>query len=213
MAKTKAENIREALRDIQQALVCPKSHKNTFGNYNYRTCEDILEALKPLLVDATLTITDEIVLIGERYYVQATATLTLGAESVSTSAYAREPLMQKKMSDSQLTGSASSYARKYALNGLFCIDDCRDPDTQDNEGKPDEKPKDPAPDFPKMFKKLPIMSETQAKRMGELFEILGENKPQSYKFELCVKAFHILGQRWPDGDDDQNNIILKIRGN
>lgn len=120
------------LNRIQQALKVPKGQMNKFGNYKYRSCEDILEAVKPLLEECTLTINDEIVLIGNRYYVKATARLSKELEQVEVSAYARESDTKKGMDESQITGSASSYARKYALNGLFAIDDTKDADTQDN---------------------------------------------------------------------------------
>lgn len=122
----------KTLNKIQKELKAPKGQKNTFGNYNYRSCEDILEAVKPLLGDAILTIQDEIVLIGDRYYVKATATITEEKETVSASAFARESLDKKGMDSAQITGATSSYARKYALNGLFCIDDTKDADTKDN---------------------------------------------------------------------------------
>lgn len=120
---------------IQQELKAPKTQRNNFGGYNYRSCEDILEAVKPLLAEqsCTLTITDEIVMVGERIYLKATATLTNpDGKSVSTTAFAREPEQKKGMDESQISGMASSYARKYALNGLFCIDDTKDADTMDN---------------------------------------------------------------------------------
>ena len=114
------------LIEIQNELKAPKNQKNTFGKYMYRSAEDILEAVKPLLkkYNCHLTISDEMVVLGERYYVKATATFAKEGESISTTAYAREEGRQKreKGSDSsQLTGSTSSYARKYALNGLFCF--------------------------------------------------------------------------------------------
>lgn len=120
------------LAEIQQKLKAPKSQRNNFGNYNYRNCEDILEAVKPLLGELILTITDEIVLTGDRYYVKATATITDGTASVVTNAYAREVEEKKGMDGAQITGASSSYARKYALNGLFLIDDTKDSDSQDN---------------------------------------------------------------------------------
>ena len=120
------------LNRIQQALKVPKGQMNTFGNYKYRSCEDILEAVKPLLEECTLTINDEIVLIGNRYYVKSTARLSKDLEQVEVTAYARESDVKKGMDESQITGSASSYARKYALNGLFAIDDTKDADTRDN---------------------------------------------------------------------------------
>lgn len=128
----------QLLNKIQKELKAPKNQFNSFGKYNYRNCEDILEAVKPLLGDATLTISDEVVNIGLHNYVKATATLKDGDETESTTAYAREALEQKGMNDSQLTGSTSSYARKYALNGLFCIDDTKDSDSTNKHGKTDE---------------------------------------------------------------------------
>jgi len=122
---------------IQSGLKAPKGQKNTFGNYMYRNCEDILEALKPLMLEnkCSLIITDEIVQVGERYYVKATATLYSETDKVSATAFAREAEDKKGMDDSQITGSTSSYARKYALNGLFCIDDTKDADSRDNTAK------------------------------------------------------------------------------
>lgn len=118
---------------IQKELKAPKGQFNKFGNYKYRSCEDILEAVKPLCAEegVQLTISDEIVMIGDRYYVKATATVTDGSESASVTAYAREEETKKGMDSSQITGATSSYARKYALNGLFCIDDTKDADTDE----------------------------------------------------------------------------------
>lgn len=117
---------------IQAELKAPKNQRNSFGNYNYRSCEDVLEALKPLLAkhECLLNISDTIECIGERFYVKATATITNGKGlQVSSTAYAREEETKKGMDGSQITGSSSSYARKYALNGLFLIDDTKDADT------------------------------------------------------------------------------------
>lgn len=121
------------LQSIQQKLVAPKGQYNSFGKYNYRSAEDILEALKPILQehDATLILQDEIVQIGDRYYVCATAQLYAVGDAIGTQAYAREDDTKKGMDGSQVTGTASSYARKYALNGLFMIDDNKDPDTDE----------------------------------------------------------------------------------
>lgn len=131
-------NIREKLLNIQKELVAPKSQYNNFGKYNYRNCEDILEAVKPLLDKnkCTLVIKDELVLIGDRYYVKAIAKLAdiEDAEGViEATAYAREEENKKGMDGSQVTGASSSYARKYALNGLFCIDDTKDSDTTNKQ--------------------------------------------------------------------------------
>lgn len=132
------------LQQIQTELKAPKNQENKFGGYRYRSCEDILEAIKPLLAKygASLTVTDDVMYLGEtikdaqcRFYIKATATLRdseNGEILAQTTAFAREPLTKKGMDDSQITGAASSYARKYALNGLFCIDDTKDADTMDN---------------------------------------------------------------------------------
>jgi hypothetical protein len=117
---------------IIKDLKAPKNQRNNFGNYNYRNQEDILEAIKPLLPEGyILTLNDDIVLIGDRFYVKATATLKGKDGEVSATAFAREPVTRKGMDDAQVTGATSSYARKYALNGLFCIDDTKDPDTDE----------------------------------------------------------------------------------
>lgn len=120
---------------IQAALKAPKNQRNTFGGYNYRSCEDILEAVKPLCAEngCALVLTDEIEQIGDRFYVHAMAVLydSESGDTISNGAYSREPLTKKGMDDSQITGTASSYARKYALNGLFCIDDTKDADTNE----------------------------------------------------------------------------------
>ena len=125
----------EKLVNIQSKLKAPKSQLNKFGNYKYRNCEDILEALKPLLSETGLflVINDDITLIGDRFYVKATATVSDGTNTISATAYAREAADKKGMDASQVTGAASSYARKYALNGLFCIDDTEDADSDNKE--------------------------------------------------------------------------------
>lgn len=128
----------EKIVAIQSELKAPKGQYNSFGKYNYRSCEDILEGVKPLLAKhgLVLTIRDGIELIGDRFYVKATATITDGKEQLSTDAYARESADKKGMDASQVTGATSSYARKYALNGLLAIDDTKDADTMDNSKKP-----------------------------------------------------------------------------
>src|SRR5699024_2856843 len=134
-------SVYEKLMNIQSELKTPKSNYNSFGKYKYRSLEDILEGLKPLLEKnkAVLVINDMIVQIGDRYYVEATAKLIdaeKGEESqITSTAYAREDENKKGMDKSQLTGSTSSYARKYALNGLFAIDDTKDSDATNRHGK------------------------------------------------------------------------------
>lgn len=120
----------QALSEIQKNLNAPKNQYNSFGKYNYRSCEDILEGVKKVIGQCVLTVSDDVVMVGDRFYIKATATIKLGNESESVSAFARESLTKKGMDDSQITGSASSYARKYALNGLFAIDDSKDADTK-----------------------------------------------------------------------------------
>ena len=136
-------NLYEKLLKIQSELKAPKGQYNDFGNYYYRSCEDIQEGVKPLLkeVGAVLLIGDEIVQLGDRYYIKATASLIdcESNERVENVAYAREEFSKPKMDASQVTGSASSYARKYALNGLFCIDDVKDADAGKNENKTENK--------------------------------------------------------------------------
>ena len=125
-------SIYSALNYIQSNLKAPKGQYNSFGKYNYRSCEDILEGVKPHLQETKtcLVISDEIVTIGEHNYIKATATLySADGGAVANSAFAKEPLEKKGMDPSQITGATSSYARKYALNGLFCIDDTKDADT------------------------------------------------------------------------------------
>ena len=124
---------------MQRVLKAPKNQYNSFGKYKYRSCEDILEAVKPLCIEqgAVLTLCDDIVLIGERFYVRASATFTdiENGDSIHNCAFAREDESKKGMDGCQVTGSASSYARKYCLNGLFCIDDTKDSDTDENHNE------------------------------------------------------------------------------
>jgi len=132
------------LSKIQQTLNCPKNIHNEFGGYNYRSTETILEAVKPLLPpNSLITLDDDMVFLGDRYYVKATATFHLGHETISTHAYAREDKERKKMDGSQLTGAASSYSRKYALGGLLLIDDIKDADALNN-GKDEPENEKPA---------------------------------------------------------------------
>lgn len=169
------ETIKAKLAEIQKELKVPKSQRNTFGNYSFRNCEDILEAVKPLLGDCVLTISDDIVhfasnhpsqvvtlkdskekevlqiVDGDRFYIKATATISDENGSISATSFARESQNKKGMDDSQITGSASSYARKYALNGLFAIDDTKDADhpqgKTNTEPQSPEVPSDPTDDW------------------------------------------------------------------
>ena len=157
-----SKSLHKKLAEIQQKLNCPKTLFNKFGGYYYRSAETILEAVKPLLGDLTLIVNDEIREIGGRVYVQAIATISDGEHSISSSSYAREEESKKGMDSAQLTGATSSYARKYALNGLFLIDDTRDADATNTHGKEDK----PAPTKP---------VESPAK------EVKAEPAPESFK--------------------------------
>lgn len=143
------KTLQQKLIEIQSELKAPKSQFNKFGGYNYRNCEDILESVKPLCAKHEIVplLSDEIVMIGDRFYIKATAKVTDGKDEIATTAFARESKDKKGMDESQITGSASSYARKYALNGLFCIDDTKDADFMDNsqsnkqqQPKPQQQP-------------------------------------------------------------------------
>lgn len=131
------ENFYKRVSKVQKELKAPKNQRNTFGNYNYRSCEDILEAAKPLLADngLLLVVSDSIEEVSGRFYIKATAALydTESDNVLINTAYAREEESKKGMDASQVTGTASSYARKYALNGLFCIDDTKDADTDEHK--------------------------------------------------------------------------------
>lgn len=137
------KNLYEKLLNIQSKLSAPKNQYNSFSNFYYRSCEDILEAVKPLLEEnkVTLKISDEMVEIGGRCYIKSTATLIdlESTTSIENTAYAREPEARKGMSEEQLSGSCSSYCRKYCLNGLFLIDDNKDPDSDNGTKKPSTK--------------------------------------------------------------------------
>lgn len=135
--------LHEKLLAIQTKLKAPKGQYNSFGKYSYRSAEDILEAVKPLNAEqgVLLTITDEIKEIGGRVYVVATATVSDGTDELKVSAFAREPENKKGMDESQITGATSSYARKYALNGLYAIDDNKDADTDEHKQQQENAPK------------------------------------------------------------------------
>lgn len=129
--------IYQALSNVQADLKAPKNNKNSFGNYNYRSAEDILEAVKPLLAREmlTMTLSDKVIQVGDKNYIEATVTVfdvSKADEPISVTAYAREAVDKKGMDDAQITGAASSYARKYALNGMFNIDDTKDADTDEH---------------------------------------------------------------------------------
>lgn len=159
------------LIEIQKKLKAPKGQYNSFGKYKYRSAEDILEAVKPLCHEknCTLTLSDTLENIGDRYYIKATVSITNGTETVSVSAYAREDETKKGMDGSQITGTASSYARKYALNGLFCIDDTKDADTDEykrqSTGNSKKESQKAAPKFSREELETKIVALCDAKRL------------------------------------------------
>lgn len=172
----------EKLLQIQSRLKVPKGQYNGFGKYKYRSCEDILEALKPLLaeVKATVTLNDEIVQVGERIYIKATASFIdiEDKQTITTTAYAREEETKKGMDGSQITGASSSYARKYALNGLFAIDDNKDSDATNNQGDSTDKPNTSSGSNAEL-------NEAQIKRLFAIAYSAGVNKE---KVEKQVKG-------------------------
>lgn len=177
---------------IQSELKAPKGQYNSFGKYNYRSCEDILEGVKPLLTKhgLVLTIQDSIDLIGDRFYVKATATITDGKEELSTSAYARESLDKKGMDASQVTGATSSYARKYALNGLLAIDDTKDADTMDNSKKPVQQTQETVYNWQTLKARATqggISEEELVRYVTEIFKV---SKPSELKQEHYQQAFN-----------------------
>lgn len=173
-------SIYNKLNVIQAKLNAPKGQFNKFGNYAYRNAEDILAALKPLLAttQTTIKLSDEVVQIDERYYIKATATLTdiETNETESATAFAREEETKKGMDSSQITGSASSYARKYALNGLFGIDDIKDSDGTNTHDK-EEKPTEPKVAKPKVVANQDLIDELMNYlEMDELVQVLNHFK-------------------------------------
>lgn len=181
------KKIYSELARIQHELNAPKTLFNKFGNYYYRNAEGILAAVKPLLNGLALIVNDEPMMVGERYYIKATATLTDGEESVSATAYAREDEMKKGMDGCQLTGACSSYARKYALNALLMIDDTKDSDDdslspKNPKNEPDKPVKKDAPAKVEAVKKIPPANPVQAyinneiAFMSQRLEISDRNK-------------------------------------
>ena len=187
----------EKIVAIQSELKAPKGQYNSFGKYNYRSCEDILEGVKPLLAKhgLVLTIQDSIDLIGDRFYVKATATITDGKEQLSTSAYARESLDKKGMDASQVTGATSSYARKYALNGLLAIDDTKDADTMDNSKRPVQQTQETVYNWQTLKARATqggISEEELVQYVTETFKV---SKPSELKQEHYQQAFNWVNVR------------------
>ena len=183
------------LNEIQKKLIAPKGQYNAFGKYKYRSCEDILEGVKPLLDDVVLIVSDDVVMVGDRYYIQATAKITDGENEISNTAFARESLTKKGMDDAQVTGSASSYARKIALSGLLLIDDNKDPDTQ--------------PPVKNDYKAIARMTEEITSLSAEKTKTYGrEEKVEFMQRVLLVKNFNELSSK---SESDLERIIENIK--
>ena len=184
--------INAKLIKVQQALKAPKNQYNEFNKFNYRNAEDILEAVKPLLAEQglTLTLSDHMEYIGNRYYIKTTATLSDGVDTITTVAYAREDENRPGMSESQVTGCSSSYARKYCLNGLFLIDDGKDSDAFDNKAKTQPAQvkqvnnKDVLINFCKDIK--PTLNEEEQKDLGNFYRYW-EPKVDTWKGKFDVQ--------------------------
>lgn len=191
--------LNQRVGDIQHKLKAPKGQYNSFGKYNYRSCEDILEGVKPLLKEHNLVllIDDEIVQIGERYYVKATAKITDGREIVSATAYAREPDTKKGVDESQITGATSSYARKYALNALLCIDDTKDADTMDNSKKPAQQTQETVYNWQTLKARATQGGISEDDLKHYLKETLKVNESKDMTQELYQQAFNwVNAQRY-----------------
>lgn len=178
----------EKLAKIQKELKAPKDLRNNFGGYNYRSAESILEAVKPLLDGAILTLEDDIMLVGDRFYIKATATFQDGDYVKTTTAFAREPETKKGMDDSQITGTASSYARKYALNGLFCIDDNKDADTNEyqKQTKPEPEVKSSIEDVIAGMDKMTL--DTVKRFYAKAIDLYGKETPEYRQWVAVWKA-------------------------
>lgn len=180
MAEEKKLTFNEKILNLVNELKAPKNQRNNFGKYNYRSAEDILEAVKPIAFKYGLlpNLSDEIILIGERYYTKATASITDGEQTMKSEAYARESESKKGMDESQISGTASSYARKYAMNGLYLIDDNKDADT--DEYKQTEKA-----NTPETIDKIKV--EVLNKAIADLTEVINKKSDQNVTQDEVAK--------------------------
>ena len=213
--------VNEKLLKVQTELKAPKNRRNSFGNYSYRSCEDILEAVKPLLaeVKAFIKLSDMIQQIGERYYVNATAWFVdceNDGEMISADAYAREPEDKKGMDAAQITGTASSYARKYALNALLLIDDAKDPDTDEYKVEQDAKAAKATPK-PKRKTDSSVMDGFLNDGQLKALEMLLEKAEISVEKFNSIYGLTILSELPADKYDDavkklEAAIKVKVKG-
>lgn len=192
-------NVFEKLAQVQQGLKAPKGQYNSFGKYHYRSCEDILESVKPLLgaTKAALTISDSMEFVGDRYYIIATASFTdtESGEAICVEARAREEQEKKGMDGSQISGAASSYARKYALNGLFCIDDSKDNDSTNEEEARNGGVQPPGP--PCSDCGAEIMPYFDGKDHFTAVQ-MAQRANRAFGRDLCVKCGRAEGKRLAD---------------
>lgn len=204
----------QKLNIIQTKLKAPKNQWNEFGKYNYRNCEDILESVKPLLNETrtSLTLSDEMISVGNHNYVKATATLYDNESDtvIEVTANAREGETKKGMDESQITGSASSYARKYALNGLFAIDDTKDADSQNNEQRAQEPPKKPAQKA--KANNVPFPEVPQETKSDKLLKALNGDKDRYMKAQQWINEQFGEPVYIDDiGDDDFAYLLSKVK--
>lgn len=223
MAEKKQMNLAEKLFYIQQNLKAPKGQYNEFGNYKYRSCEDIQEAVKPLLkeVKAILLLNDEIIQLGDRFYIRAVVKIqdTETGEEISNTAYARECESKSKMDLAQITGSCSSYARKYALNGLFCIDDNKDLDElppekpQGQQSKPQgkqtrqqTKPK-LQPEYQEKIRQEAQRTGTELKKVCERYNVKSIEDMTYEDYMRASVAFRKMPDLPPPADNEQMSLF------
>ncbi len=187
--------IQTLLAEIQGELRAPKDSHNQFGGYKYRSAESILEALKPLLVDRNMAIVmaDEIVEVAGRVYVRATATLLAGVQSTSAVAWAREPEARKGMDAAQVTGASSSYARKYALQGLLAIDDGRDPDSTHKHDTADDMDATYVQRFERELTELTTSEQCKARAFALDAETINDATREACKGRLRLKFRELSG--------------------
>lgn len=192
------------LSKIQCELKAPKGQLNKFGGYAYRSCEDILEALKTLLekYEAVVTVSDEIVNVGNRFYVKATATIKTKDGETAVTAYAREADTKKGMDEAQITGAASSYARKYALNGLFAIDDTKDADATNTHDK----------DEPKQEVKQPNTNKRPELTIEQLNDLSGLIEATNTDMGKFLNYYKVYELRFVPFEPAKNELIKKLNG-
>jgi hypothetical protein len=187
------KDVYQMLTLVQNELKAPKKQRNSFGNYNYRNCEDIQEAVKPLLLkyECSLFLDDEVVLIGSRYYVKSFAHFIYKGNCIEVNGFAREEEIKKGMDGSQITGSSSSYARKYALNALFLIDDTKDSDSTNTHGR--EEPKKATVTIPKIT------------------ALTNENIVHAINENLAEKVLSLIGTKYSATEEQKQMLIDSVQ--